>query len=250
MNTQHEIYKTGKIYRYPSGIMDIIASDRPIFRPDGWEEREKKEDRKRPKGGSTETNGERSMRRARAKLRKLALANDFRWFVTLTLSPEYVDRMDPVAVVRKLKVWCSNMVQRRGLRYILVPEYHKKGGIHFHGFFSDCDLGAVLSGHKDNRGHDIYNLDRWDLGFTTAIELYDDYARAVAYVCKYIGKGEQKIGGRWYYSGGGLVQPRAELADINARDLEEMCENTIGFSVCGRRIVIANGVDGGSSDCG
>lgn len=130
---------------------------------------------------------ERSMRRARAKVRRLALANSFRWFVTLTLDPQKVDRYDPAAVVRKLNQWCSNQVKRRGLRYILVPERHKDGALHFHGFFSDS-LEAVPSGHTDKQGHEIFNLPGWNLGFTAAIEVYGDYAGAVAYVCKYIGK--------------------------------------------------------------
>lgn len=269
MHTQHDVLSHCKIYTYPHGVQDFVAADRAIFKADGWEERKHKDDDRDPPvsflraylslfmavwcgympilDDAEEERREaqsvhKSMCRARSKLRRLALANDFRWFVTLTLDQRYVDRMDSAAVVRKLSTWCSNMVQRRGLRYILVPERHKRGGIHFHGFFSDCDLGAVLSGHKDKQGHDIYNLDRWDLGFTTAIELYGDYPSAVAYVCKYIGKDGEKIGGRWYYSGGGLVEPKTDYADISARDLEQMFENSVGYDLPGRRIVVVNGV--------
>ena len=88
------------------------------------------------------------MRRARGKLRRLALANEFRWFVTLTIDPQKCDSFDGAAVVKKLNAWCSNMVQRKGLRYILVPERHKDGALHFHGFFNDA-LEAV--GKYDQR---------------------------------------------------------------------------------------------------
>lgn len=247
MHTQQDVLSHCKIYTYPHGVQDFVAADKAIFHPAGWEERKHEVP---AQVSSADDGGERkhgqsvrkSMCRARAKLRRLALANDFRWFVTLTLDQRYVDRMEPAAVVRKLTVWCSNMVQRRGLRYILVPERHKKGGIHFHGFFSDCDLGAVLSGHKDKHAHDIYNLDRWDLGFTTAIELYGDYPSAVAYVCKYIGKDGEKIGGRWYYSGGGLVEPKTDYVDISARELEQMFENAVRYELPGRCITVVNGV--------
>lgn len=145
-----------KIYRYPGGIVDIIASSEADFGPKGLEAAE---DYSKPgstgaKGkrehahGSSEAQAEdvqRAMRRARAKVRRLALANDFRWFVTLTLDPSKVEAHDGAAVIKKLNAWCSNAVQRHGLRYILVPERHKKGGIHFHGFFSDS-LEAVDSG--------------------------------------------------------------------------------------------------------
>ena len=103
------------------------------------------------------------MRRARAKVRRLALSNDFRWFVTLTLDPQKVDRYDPAAVVRKLNQWCSNQVKRKGLCYILVPERHKDGALHFHGFFNDA-LEAVDSGHKSKDGRPHIQPTRLDLG--------------------------------------------------------------------------------------
>jgi len=182
------------------------------------------------------------MRRARAKVRRLALANDFRWFVTLTLDQQRVDRYDAAAVVRKLNQWCSNQVKRKGLRYILVPERHKDGALHFHGFFSDA-LEAVPSGHADKAGHPIYNLPGWTLGFTAAIEVYGDYAGAVAYVCKYIGKQGDKPAGRWYYSGGDLAQPEVIYADIGIDDLvEEYGKKVWQTYVPGRMIAVVNGI--------
>ena len=130
---------------------------------------------------------ERSMRRARAKLRRLALANDFDYFVTLTLDPARIDRYDSAAITRALGWWADNMVRRHGLRYVLVPERHKDGAFHFHGFMAGPGLKAVDSGKKWN-GRTVYNLPQWTLGFTTAEQLYGDYHAAVGYCCKYIGK--------------------------------------------------------------
>lgn len=184
----------------------------------------------------------RAMRRARAAVRRLALANDFRWFVTLTLDQMRVDRYDPAAVIRKLNQWCSNQVKRKGLRYILVPERHKDGALHFHGFFSDS-LEAVPSGHADKQGHPIYNLPGWSLGFTAAIEVYGDYAGAVAYVCKYIGKQGDKPAGRWYYSGGELQKPEVAYADIGIDDLvQEYGKRVWQTYVPGRTIAVVNGI--------
>lgn len=217
----------GKIYRFPDGSFDIVAANAPIFKPKGFEKsgaaapqraagprvkREPKKDRE---------DIERAQRRARAKLRRLALANEFKWFVTLTIDPKKIDSFDEKAVVKRTGQWCSNQVKRRGLKYVLVPEHHKSGRIHFHGFFTDV-FPVVDSGIVDAGGHRIYNLPAWDYGFTTAIELYGEYSSAVGYVCKYIGKEAEKIGGRWYYSGGALAQPREEFVDISADDLVEM----------------------------
>lgn len=238
-----------KIYTYPGGIQDIVASSEPDFGAKGWEKSGADAKRCAPAGAherkSTDPKGEdleRSMRRARAKLRRLALANDFRWFVTLTIDPEKCDSFDGAAVARKLNAWCSNMVQRKGLRYILVPERHKSGRIHFHGFFNDC-LEVVDSGHTDKQGHKIYNLPQWSLGFTTAIELYDDYVKAVGYVCKYVGKQGEKPAGRWYYSGGDLREPEVAYAEISPAELlAEYGEKAYAFYPPGKQMAIVNGI--------
>ena len=242
----------GKIYTYPCGVVDIMAASEPIFGPKGWELAEDygkpkaTQPRQRVDREKTEPQAEdleRSMRRAKGKLRRLALANEFRWFVTLTIDPAKVDSHDGAAVVKKLNAWASNMVQRAGLKYILVPERHKKGGIHFHGFFNDC-LQAVDSGHTDRQGHVIYNLPQWSLGFTTAIELYDDYARAVGYVCKYVGKQGEKPAGRWYYSGGSLVEPSVEYVEISPAELAAEYEGrAVTFYPPGKKIAVVNGIN-------
>lgn len=245
-----------KLYRYPCGITDIVASSSPDFREKGWEAAEnfarpgspakgykgqgEDKTKRRPKADAEDI--ERSMRRARAKVRRLALANDFKWFVTLTLDQQKIDRYDPAAVVRKLNQWCSNQVKRKGLRYILVPERHKDGALHFHGFFSDA-LEAQASGHRSKTGQEIYNLPGWTLGFTAAIEVYGDYAGAVAYVCKYIGKQGDKPAGRWYYSGGDLAEPEVIFADLDIEELKtEYGEKVWELSVPGRKIAVVNGI--------
>ena len=178
----------------------------------------------------------RSMRRARAKVRRLALANEFSYFVTLTLSPEEVDRYDCQAIMKRVNRWLSNMVQRHGLSYILVPERHKDGAIHFHGFFNDAVEG-VDSGHKTQSGQTIYNLPRWPWGFTTAMEVYGEYGAAVGYVCKYITKGGEKVGGRWYYHGGQLAKPEVEYLNTDwdtvsaGEDVKEVPAMT-GTEIC------------------
>jgi len=240
-----EAKSTAKVYLYPAGTADIVCSTVFDFGR-GWEKATltgvEASALGRKASNPEGEDMERSMRRARSKVRRLALANDFRWFVTLTLDPSKVDTMDGAAVVKKLNAWASNMVQRHGLRYILVPERHKKGGIHFHGFFSDC-LRAVDSGHLDRQGHKIYNLPQWSLGFTTAIELYDDYTRAVGYVCKYIGKQGEKPAGRWYYSGGQLAEPKCLYFNLSYREIVEKYKGKVyTFEAPGRGIAVVNGL--------
>ena len=235
------------IKTYPDGSRCVLISDRAIFRERGWEQRrdpaedaaaawrqhvdqmtelevvEKSSYKLMREDDDADQRRRASLarakRRARVAVRDLALSNDFRWFVTLTLDQTKIDRYDIKEITRHLNHWLDNQVRRCGLRYVLVPEHHKDGAVHFHGLFSDA-LPAVDSGHKDKGGHPVFNLPRWDWGFSTAIELYGERASAVGYVCKYITKAQTKIGGRWYYSGGELRRPEVCTCDVDWADYE------------------------------
>lgn len=228
--TFNELGHNAILYRYPSGDMDIICSSSGGFGLDGWEESDGRSQQqtkpaKREKGKKSD--GEdmvRSMRRAKANLRRLALANSFDFFVTLTFDPKKVDSFSADAVSKALNGWLSNMVRRRELRYVLVPELHPKSGrIHLHGFFSG-ELDLVDSGHT-SCGKPVYNLPQWGYGFSTALEIDGDYSAAVGYICKYIGKDtQQRIMGRWYYSGGRLEKPVKEYIDLDYREaVDDWC---------------------------
>lgn len=225
--TQSEISHFCRKKTYPDGSFELLLCSSPIFREKGWEA---KEPRAAAERGEPSGDNRRQLRRARTAVSDICRCNDFRYFVTLTLDQKKVNRYDVREVTKKLKVWLSNEVQRRGLKYVLVPERHKDGALHFHGFFNAAlpvvDSGTIDMGRPrrpisdeqravwlDLGGHVIYNLPRWTFGFTTAIELYGDYGAAVGYVLKYVTKQEEKIGGRWYYSGGALLRPVVEVCD-------------------------------------
>jgi hypothetical protein len=254
MKNGHEITHNAVIYTYPDGAADVICCTDPIFREPGWEAAGWAEPEAKPKPAAREAGKksegadmERSMRRARAKLRRLALANGFDYFVTLTLDPAKVDRYDGAAVVKILGQWCDNMVRRHGLRYILVPERHKDGAFHFHGFMAGHGLKAVESGVEWD-GRPVYNLPQWGYGFTTAQRLYGDYHAAVGYCCKYIGKQDaERPLGRWYYSGGALKDAAKIYADLEYRLCGEDCGEAVEFNIPGAKIKVIH-EKGGKND--
>ena len=209
-----EVGCNGRLKTYPDGTQELLVCDKPIFGLEGWEKVSDKSDTSTSSHrGSSEEGVARSIRRARQQIRDYALCSEFTYFVTLTLDKKKINRYDIAEIVKRLRIWLDNRVRRKELRYILVPERHKDGAIHFHGFFNDA-LSVIDSGRLDQGGHKIYNLPSWDFGFTTAIKLYGDYHKAVSYVCKYVGKSAEKIGGRWYYSGGALRLPRVDFVEI------------------------------------
>lgn len=218
-----------RIKIYPMGGYEIMACNRPVFaeypaqtkrkkKPEEPNRANRTDEKKGLRSSDSVSRDERSMRRARSRVREIALSNKFRWFVTLTLDQSKIDRYDMTAIIKVLNSWLNNRVKRNGLSYVIVPELHKDGAIHFHGLFSDC-LTYSSSGHSDAAGHPVYNLKDWTLGFSSAIEIYGDYQKAVSYVCKYIGKGVSKIGGRWYYSGGKLEKPTIIYPDLTITEL-------------------------------
>lgn len=226
-----EISHNGQVKVYPDGSCLVSVYSLPILREPGWEESAPSNP---IQPGSSAGSVARSKRRARSSVMDLAMSNDFAYFVTLTLDSSKVNRYSVVEVTKKLNRWLDNRVRRNGLKYILVPELHKDGAIHFHGFINDAlsvvDSGTISQGGGKPKkprsarqraawlaqgGHIVYNLPAWSLGFSTAIELYGERRRAINYVCKYITKADDKIGGRWYYSGGDLQRPEVLLFDVD-----------------------------------
>lgn len=247
------------IKTYPDGSREITAAPVALFREPGWElsdDYEAHEERRRAArrrqrwdewetifGGDLGTAEDaaareaesvaRSKRRARTMVRDYARSNDFTFFVTLTLDGGKVDRYDIDAVTKIMRTWLDNRVRRKGLKYILVPELHKDGAVHFHGFFNDAlpalDSGTLSKGGKPRKPrskaarermlsegwHVVYNLPDWTLGFTTAVQLYGNRDAAISYVCKYVTKSQTKVGGRWYYSGGALALPEISHCDVD-----------------------------------
>ena len=170
---------------------------------------------------------EAAKRRAIKKIKDYILANRFEWFITLTFDGGKIDRTSYADCISKFNTFCDNCVRRRAWAYVGVIEPHKRGGLHFHLLLQAQDVPVVHSGtyiHPsfgrpvkrvtlDRKGidisacRDVYNLTNWKWGFTTAIQTYGDRMAIARYIGKYITKSSEKIGGRWYYSGGDLRSP-------------------------------------------
>ena len=154
---------------------------------------------------------EESKRRAKSKVRDIALCNKFQYMFTWTLDPKKVDRTDPEAVYKKVRAFLTNATQRCGFTYVAIPEYHKlkpgedKPGIHFHGLCNLGDVQIVRSMKRnhprcDKHGRPVYNMTDWGLGWSTVVPLDAEYERAVNYITKYITKQDEKILGKYYLS--------------------------------------------------
>lgn len=163
----------------------------------------------------------RSAQRCRQSLYDICRCNEFIYFVTWTFDKTKVDRLDDVKVRRKFTEF-QNYLRKKfpQMFYIAVPEYHKKGGLHFHllvGGITLEELKAVpaITKHgnlKFKNGKQIYNVTRWRLGFSELSIICNGEA-AKHYICKYISKqnlDERFFNKRRYYVSHNIRRPRIE----------------------------------------
>ncbi len=207
-----------RVKRYLAKDVLQVAND-DIFPTGDYEISFRKDKKKRtydvPSKGQAEDPArslEESKRRAKSKVRDIALCNRFEYMFTWTLDGSLIDRYDNDEVYRKVRDFLSNATRRKNFRYVCIPEYHKqkageeKPAIHLHGL---CILGDVKIApslrkdglqRRDNAGRPIFNMTDWKWGFSTCVPLDENYERTVNYVTKYITKCDKKIFGKWYLS--------------------------------------------------
>lgn len=149
-----------------------------------------------------------SIRRSRTMLEDLCICNNFELFCTFTFDPKRYNSKSILFCRNYMTTWLHNIKNRgsKGLEYLVVPELHKSGAIHFH---------ALLRGYhgklKDSRhcqhGRRVYNLPNWHFGFSTAVEI-DNQEAVSRYIRKYITKDMLVFPGKKrYFCSQGLVRP-------------------------------------------
>ena len=209
----------GRIKCAPDGtVLEVMYTSKPVFNWGGFEASEKE---RRVLGPYTHGENIKARGRANKRVFDLCACNGdiFDLFITLTLNPERVDRYDYAKAYEKLRVWLDNRVRRKGLAYVLVPERHKDGAIHFHGLINSSAVQLKDSGHKDKKGRKVYNVIDWLIGWTTAVKLTGTHLHVCKYITKYIRKqaDEGLIGGRYYLHGGNLKEPRYKYVNFQSQ---------------------------------
>lgn len=242
-----EVKHNARIKFYDDEHCSLIAFNRKTFLSDGWECETKqnlKSDIKPQFDEVPQIKRDRtdSVLRAKKKVYDIAYANgqDWRYMVTLTLDDEKIDRYDPQAVLKPFQNWLKNCVKRKGLKALLVAEYHSDKAIHFHGLvngaLSVVDSGTVKSvGHKspikrttakrlhipEEEQKIVYNCPDWKLGFSTFVPLDGNTHSVCTYITKYITKDFQKIFGKSYFAVGDIKRDVPfVLCDIDFEEME------------------------------
>lgn len=149
--------------------------------------------------------------RAKSTVFELALCNPWDYFVTLTLDQKKYDRYNLDKYIKDLGQFIRDQRKKydTDVKYLLIPEQHKDGAWHMHGF---------LHGLTDNMlsVNDYGYMDWLDyskkFGFCS-VDKIKHKEKASAYITKYIskdfGRGIKKLNAKMYYSSRGLK--RADL---------------------------------------
>lgn len=157
-----------------------------------------------------------SASRAKQAVYTYSRCYSWEWFITITFKPQWGDRFDYDKCSKALRVWLHNQRTRYApdLKYLVIPEQHKNGAWHFHGLLADCGKMVFWSsGHRDRKSGDmIFNMVKWQNGFTTATRVRDIH-RVAKYVGKYITKSlcDLTPGRQRYFVSNNLPLPKVAL---------------------------------------
>lgn len=181
-----------------------------------------------PKGTVNKEKLSNNISRARNKVREYVLCNDFAYFCTFTIDATKYDRYGLKEYHKAFAHWIRDYNRKHGLcvQYVLIPEQHKDGAWHEHGFimgllaehltaFTLAEKLPKYIRQKLQKGEPIFNWLPYanKFGFVD-IEPIHSRECAASYVTKYITKELEhsvtEIGAHLFYASQGL-QKAVEL---------------------------------------
>lgn len=160
--------------------------------------------------------------RAKAAIFELAFCNPWEFFFTATIDKTKYDRYDLEAFYKAFSHWLRNYNNRKetSIRYLIIPEQHKDGAWHLHGFMMGLPLEHLtLFSLKDKipnhislklkSGEKVYKWEPYQKKFGFCdFEFIGNHEAVSKYVTKYITKDLSKcvsdVGAHMYYCSKGL----------------------------------------------
>lgn len=179
---------------------------------------------------------ENNLSRAKRTVRDLMLCNKFDYFCTFTFDGEKVDRYNFSECRKKLLTAFANYKKRYSpdFQYIVIPEFHEDGAIHFHGVvrgIRDCDFFVPASIHKrldsgevalvpNTPGYVDWYYYSSRMGYFSCSKI-NHYERCASYITKYITKDLMMLpkGVHAFMNSTGLSRPELifDTDDVPAR---------------------------------
>ena len=149
-----------------------------------------------------------NLSRAKSRVKELALCNDWDFWCTFTISPEKYDRFYLKAYYTDFAEFIHNYNRRTEegykVRYLLVPELHKDGAWHMHGFIRGIRPSDL---YVNSYGYLTWRSYEERFGFIS-MDAIKNLTAAANYITKYITKSFDnsviELNAHMYYCSKGL----------------------------------------------
>lgn len=163
-----------------------------------------------------------SLRRTRTTIFDYALSNDFEYFVTFTFNPKKIDRYSIDETFNTMKYWLNRQKKHSpDFAYVIVPEFHKDGAIHFHALIRAYN-GDMKPTKIFQNGKRVYNVTGFTSGFTNAQKMDDNQEKTAGYITKYITKDTiNRFNKRRYWASKNLQKPVKHYKSLEALNLSQ-----------------------------
>lgn len=177
--------------------------------------------------------------RARSAVYELSACNEWDLFVTFTLNKEKYDRHDLKKYIKDLSQFLRDKRKKYGanISYLLIPERHKDGAWHMHGFMAGVPAVALRAFTLKERlprkirarlkaGKSVYTWDEYAEKFGFAdIERIENREASAKYITKYVtedlARSVTEVGAHSYYASQGLKRAEVVFCGTMKRDAEK-----------------------------
>lgn len=158
----------------------------------------------------------RNINRSKLECQRLAKSNADEWktFITLT----YKENLTDIDIAKKDFRYFIDKVQRvyKNLKYICIPEFQKRGAVHFH-MLTNIDINNNILIYSQDNNSKFKHIKFWHKGFTKVDNLSNDIKKIVGYVSKYMTKDiDNRLYNRHrYYYSRNLIKQKEEYLNLN-----------------------------------
>lgn len=176
----------------------------------------------------SEFSAERSLRRSKVTVKDIIICNDFDYWCTFTFNKVYHDRYNLAHCRSTMSLWLNRQRKHSpDLRYLIVPELHKDGALHFHALFSNFNGSLRDSGKKTANGSIIFNATGYRAGFTQFVKLDSNSLALARYITKqYLTKNMPIFGNKKrYWVSRGLNRPTKTVNGVSKFNLQDLIKN-------------------------
>ncbi|HRJ90765.1 MAG TPA: hypothetical protein PLU21_00985 [Candidatus Saccharibacteria bacterium] len=168
-----------------------------------------------------------SLNRSKRTIYDIIFCNEFDYWCTFTFDKKKHNRYDINRCKTVMSMWLHNQHKHSPkLKYVIVPELHKDGAIHFHALISNFNGTLKKAPLKTNDGRQVYSATGYQSGFTRIEPIYENGEKLANYMTKYITKDMPLFNNRKrFWTSQNLTRPKKHVNGILKFNLTRVIEN-------------------------